>query len=135
MYATNNDERMMPATNWQSRIEYPQDYVHYRCPLGLTAWSYAYNGRLEGADMTQVEEASTTVVFFDCDAYKPSPTGGPEWMVRRHNGHAMIAFLDGHSRRSIYGSDGKELKWKPELSPPEPDLTPMTEKRPRKIAK
>ena len=49
---------------------------------------------------------------FEADPRLPNASGGPEWLVLRHEGRTNICFADGHAR-SLKKDEVPSLRWNP----------------------
>ncbi len=80
----------------------------------------AMNARLGGKIISEVQEPSRTVLFFECAAGAP-PAGGPELLPPkpRHPSGYVIGFVDGHVE--CIGPENLDvLIWDPGAGPPAP---------------
>ena len=117
MYAEDFDQRLPPADAW-----YPatRSYVgeEFQCPSATAPWSYAMNSRASSLRVAPDPDApeevsrgpSEMVLLFEADARLPNASGGPEWLVFRHQGKTNIGFADGHVR-SLKQEGVPSLRW------------------------
>ena len=118
MYAEDNDQRLPPADGWNTATGSPiQGELH--CFAATSPWSYAMNSEASGSrveaddpDDPGLRGPSDLVLVFEADARLPNASGGPEWLVLRHEGRTNICFADGHAR-SLKKDEVPSLRWNP----------------------
>lgn len=118
LYAEGNDQRLPPADGWNTATRSPiQSELH--CPAATSPWSYAMNSEASGLnvetdqpDGPDLRGPSDLVLVFEADARLPNASGGPEWLVFRHDGRTNLCFADGHAR-SLKKEEVPSLRWTP----------------------
>lgn len=100
LYASDYDEKLPKADVWQdSIVEYIKSKDIYKCLVGTSPESYAFNSTVSGRDSTKIESPDRAVMEFEADAHAHNAHGGPEWFATRHGEKGNLAFVDAHARR------------------------------------
>ncbi|MCB8931815.1 MAG: hypothetical protein M9921_02845 [Fimbriimonadaceae bacterium] len=115
LYAEDHDRRLPPADTWGTAT-LPYTEREFRCPSATSPWSYAMNSgasglpvELEGA---RLRGPSDLVLLFEADAQLRNASGGPEWLVFRHEGKTNVGFADTHVK-AFTEEGAATLRWKP----------------------
>lgn len=96
MYLDGSGDRFPPARSWSDAIRNAGGEPDRKCPVATSPYSYAMNGALDRKSITQLSDISRTVLLFEAEAWAPNPSGGKEWVSRRHGNGSYFGFADGH---------------------------------------
>jgi hypothetical protein len=116
MYADDHQDQFPSGTNWCDAIKpYVQNDKTYLCPQGKPGQRchYAFNARLAGKGMKDVQSPAATVLIFETDGGW-NVSGGPELLPakpRHRDGH-VVGFADGHSE-VVRPARLEKLRWEP----------------------
>jgi prepilin-type processing-associated H-X9-DG protein len=101
-YVQDNDEAL-PPSNWIPKLDpYFKKRGYLTCPLDARGTvSYSINHAVAGRSSTKSSKPAKTVVLYE---------GRDDKLMFRHNGKAMVVFLDGHNEM-IDANGQKELVW------------------------
>lgn len=112
LYADDNNGQLPAAAKWSDALsKYSLAPKVFHCPADKDqAFSYAFNQKLEGKSLKQINPK--TVLFFESDGARNN-AGGPETLNdHRHYSHVIIAFADG-SVQIMPASRLSTLRWDP----------------------
>lgn len=115
MYTQDYDERWPPGGNWcDGTWEYTRCEEIYQCPsLPSERGGYAMNEELSGVSLGQMRNPVLTVEGFDARGGGWNLFGDQELLDTRHQGRAMLAFVDGHVR-AVKRENLNSYAWTPE---------------------
>lgn len=110
MYAADYDDHFPLASAWHTALK-PYTKQEFHCPEATSAWSYAMNSSMSGANAQTIEAPELRVLLFDAEAALPNASGGREWLAPRHKlGRAIIGLADG-SAKSYSAETAAQLAW------------------------
>lgn len=107
-YGQDNDEAV-PQSNWIPKLEpYFKKRGYLNCPLDARGTvSYSINHAIAGKSSAKSTRPAKTVVLYE---------GSNNKLLFRHDGKAMVVFLDGHSEM-VDANGQKELVWTLDVKP------------------
>lgn len=116
LYANANKDHFPEGTNWCDALKpYIKNDKTFLCSQGKPGQRshYAFNARLAGLGLNQVQAPADTVLIFESDGGW-NVSGGPELLPARprHNGAYMVGFADGHVEM-VRAVRLAKLRWEP----------------------
>jgi hypothetical protein len=115
LYASQNDDRMPPAVQWQDAMQTFVDPKNFKPPRAGDPASYALNQGLGDLRLYEINRADVTPLIFEARLPGPNAIGG-EANVYPFGNRAVIAFSDA-SARTIPTSDLSGLVWQAQPKP------------------
>jgi prepilin-type processing-associated H-X9-DG protein len=112
LYANDNNDQLPQPAKWSDAVsKYVSSTNVFHCPAdSRPGFSYAFNQKLEGKSLKQVDPK--TVLLFESDGGWNN-FGGPEQLnPNRHHTRVNVAFADG-SVRMMSSSQLPTLRWDP----------------------
>lgn len=114
LYASDNDDVLPLAPNWESTID---KYWKEEREVETNAWSwngrktrFAMNGKLSGVSMKTIKDPSVVPLFFLATLPGPSAVGGTQDVAYNEQGYAIVSFTD-TTVRTIKKEDVERLQW------------------------
>jgi len=116
MYASDNNDRLPSGTNWcDVLMPYVKEEKTYVCSSGKPdqRCHYAFNVKLAGREMKDIQTPSQTVLIFETDGGW-NAAGGEELLPAkpRHSGAYAVGFADGHAEL-VRAARLEKLRWEP----------------------
>ena len=116
MYADDHKNLFPAGTNWcDALMPYVKNQATYLCPQGKPGQRchYAFNAKLVGHEMKEVQSPAETVLVFESDGGW-NVAGGPELFpaTPRHSGAYAVGFADGHAEM-VRSARLQKLRWEP----------------------
>jgi prepilin-type processing-associated H-X9-DG protein len=116
MYASDNKNLFPVGTSWcDSLAPYVKDQATFLCPEGKPGLRchYAFNGKLVGHTMKEIESPAMTVLIFETDGGW-NVNGGSELLLAkpRHRNAYVVGFADGHVEM-VRANRLEKLRWEP----------------------
>jgi prepilin-type processing-associated H-X9-DG protein len=116
MYATDNKDVFPAGSNWCDAVmPYIKNSPTFLCPQGKPGQRchYAFNARLAGHEMKDVQSPAQTVLIFETDGGW-NVAGDRELLpaTPRHSGAYAVGFVDGHAEMVRSARLG-QLRWEP----------------------
>ena len=116
MYASDNNDLFPAGTNWCDVLKpYVRNENTYVCPSVKSGrrCDYAFNAKLAGREMKDIQSPATTVLIFEAD-HGWNAAGGVELFPAkpRHSGAYAVGFADGHAE-IVQASRLEKLRWEP----------------------
>jgi prepilin-type processing-associated H-X9-DG protein len=100
----NQDRFNFDANTWKTAVSpYVADPNAFNCPVVHSGEAYSFNSALFGANSMAVTEPANTVMIYE---------GKDQKLDFRHEGMAVVAYVDGHVR-AISEYSAQKLKWTP----------------------
>ena len=97
MYLDGSGDRFPPARSWSDAIRKAGGEADRKCPIAISPYNYAMNSALDRKPIAGIYEIARTVLLFEADAWAPNPSGGKEWVSRRHGNGSYFGYADGHA--------------------------------------
>jgi len=116
MYANDNSNQFPSAGNWCDAVQpYGGSPGVFLCPAGDASkrCHYAFNARLDGAEIKAIRNPAKTVLVFETDG--GWNVSGSEELARkpwRHGRILVVGFADGHVEQ-VSGGRLQQLQWGP----------------------
>ncbi len=116
MYATDNNDLFPAATNWCDVLKpYVGNESTYVCPSVKSGQrcGYAFNAKLAGRGIKDVETPAMTVLIFEADRGWNAAGGAELFPAKpRHSGAYAVGFADGHAE-IVPAPRLAKLRWEP----------------------
>ena len=116
MYASDNNDLFPAGTNWCDVLKpYVRNGNTYVCPSIKSGrrCDYAFNAKLAGREMKDIQSPATTVLIFEADGGW-NAAGGAELLPAkpRHSRAYAVGFADGHAE-IVQATRLEKLRWEP----------------------
>lgn len=108
IYTADFDDCFPPSNRWSEGLA---EYLgtnsegiritpdSFNCPLALTRYGYAMNRSLASISTDKIEAPEATILLFEVESSVPSPNGGPDSTVYRHNCKCTVNLVSGEARK------------------------------------